>query len=378
MLGDPIAGPMEGLRFRSSRFDRHGNALDMCERICTRVACPQCHIEMPRALLEARTCFVSVVGAPGSGKSCLLGAASWSLRKCASQYGLSWIDVEPRLNVLLHDYETGLFLGTNGTSRKPLKTDLHGAVWYNQIRVGSRVEITPKPMFFEVTRDAVGEATEAETNEEGNLVRSTGASNRATPSILVLYDNAGEHFQPVAENAEPPYTRHLGRAQALLFVFDPTQTHSTEQSHRQDLILIEAMARVRRYRGLGSDSSIGVPLIVALTKADLWAKRIGLELSSKPIRPGNDVRLDRALIEQVSSHAGAFMAELFPELVQALGAFVEKVHWIPCSAFKTDVVDGPGKETIRPESEWAEVPLLMALSEATESQDQESTWPTKL
>lgn len=344
LQGDAIAGPLEGLRFRASRFDLDGNAIDMEDRVCTRVACPTCHIEMPRGLLECGTSFVSIVGAPGSGKSCLLGAASWSLRKCAGEYGCSWVDVEPRLNALLHGYESGLFSGKGGASRKPLKTEISGGDWYHQIRVGSRIEISPKPMFFRIGRPG------------------------AASSIMVLYDNAGEHFQPVAENAEPPHTRHLGRAQALLFVFDPTMTPSADRSHRQELILIETIARIRRLAGVDQNSKLTIPLIVALTKADLWGPKVGIDLSKRPIAPSKHVDLDREAIKEVGVRAEAFISEQFPELIQSLGAFVDRVHWVPCSAFRTSANAGTGIEEVQAESQWAEVPLLLAFDEASRKQ----------
>lgn len=343
LQGDRIAGPLEGLRFRASRFDLDGNAIDMEGRVCTRVACPSCHIEMPRALIESPTCFISIVGAPGSGKSCLLGAASWSLRKSAGQYGCSWVDVEPRLNSLLHGYESGLF-GAGGAMRKPLKTEVSGGDWYHQIQVGSRIESLPKPMFFRIARQG------------GNS------------SVIVMYDNAGEHFLPLAENAEPPHTRHLGTAQALLFVFDPTMVHTSNNSQRQELILIETVARIRRFAGVGQNSKLAIPVIIALTKADLWASKLGIDLSRPPVAPGKFIDLDRAKIDEVSGIARNFVGRSFPELMQSINAFVDNTHWIPCSSLKTDINSENGLEEIRPQATWSEVPILLAYDEVARSQ----------
>lgn len=340
LQGDSIAGPLEGLRFRSSRFDLDGNAIDMQGRVCTRVACPNCHIEMPRALLECPTTCISIVGAPGTGKSCLIGAASWSLRKWAGLFGYSWVDVEPRLNALLHGYESGLFQGVAGDVQKPPKTGVSGGDWYHQVRVGSRVEIAPKPMYFRIAR--------------------TGGA----PSVVVMYDNAGEHFQPVAANAQPSHTRHLGRAQALVFVLDPTAQKATERLHRQELILIEAVARIRRLAGLDQSAKLAIPLIVALTKADLWGKLVGLDLSRRPILAGSQGELDRAAIDSAASRAKSHVNNVFPELMQSLSAFADTVHWVPCSAIKTTKQEAMNAERVRPEPEWAEVPFLVAIAEA--------------
>jgi hypothetical protein len=330
LVGDPIAGPAEGLRFRSSRFDVQGNAIDPGGKVCTRLACPTCHAEFPRAMLESDSRFLSVVGAPGSGKTCLLGAASWSLRAYAGEYGCSWVDVDPRMNTLLHGYESGLFVtGVKGYS-KPPKTEVSGSDLYNQLRVGGKLQITPKPMYFRVG------------------LRMEGST------VLTLYDNAGEHFLPGPDNLDPVHTQHLGRADGLIFVFDPTQARAAGGVSRQELILIEAMARVRRYRGRDQGARIDTPLCVALTKADVWGREVGLDLASRPVRAGGQVGVDTERLEAVSQLAEKHFHVSAPELKQSIDAFSERVTWIPCSAL--------GADPDRVSPQWAEVPFLTALA----------------
>ncbi len=336
LQGDPTAGPAEGLRFRSSRFDLQGNGIDPEDRVCTRVACPRCHIEMPRALLEADTRFLSVVGAPGSGKTCLLGAASWSLREYAGEYGCTWVDVDPRLNALLHTYETGLFIPGSHAPKKPAKTEMGGANLYNQMNVGGRVQITPRPMYFRV----------------GTRLSGT--------SILTLYDNAGEHFLPGPDNAEPLHTGHLGRANALIFVFDPTQARHAGGVSRQELILIEAMARVRRYAGINQAAKLAVPLIVVLTKADVWANDSGMDLSTRPSAVGGLIGLDQDRIKEVSNTSRRIFHETAPEIVQSIAAFSDQVLWLPCSALGREV-DPLSHDALSIKPQWAEVPFLAAM-----------------
>ncbi len=329
LQGDPVSGPAEGLRFRSSRFDLQGNALDPEGRTCTRMACPACHVEMPRALLESETRFLSVVGAPGSGKTCLLGAASWSLRTYANDYGCSWVDVDPRLNMLLHGYESGLFVSGGAGPKRPPKTEVGGSNLYNQIMVGGRVQITPRPMYFRVG------------------LRMGGST------VLTLYDNAGEHFLPGPDNTEPLHTRHLGRADALIFVFDPTQSRAEGGTSRQELVLIEAMARIRRYAGLDQRARMQVPLIVALTKADVWAGKLDILLGDRPTTSGGQVGLDMDRLRQISKASCERFRDSAPELIQSINAFAEDVLWVPCSAL------GGDGTAVKPQ--WAEVPFLAGL-----------------
>jgi hypothetical protein len=336
LMGDPLAGPAEGLRFRSSRFDLQGNAIDPEGRMSTRIACPACHGEMPRALLESDARFVSVVGAPGSGKTCLLGAASWSLRTYAKDYGCTWVDVDPRMNTLLHGYESGLFLAGPGGVKRPPKTEVSGSSLYNQITVGGKVQITPKPMFFRVG------------------LRMQGST------VLTLYDNAGEHFLPGPDNLEPLHTRHLGRADALIFVFDPTQARAAGGTSRQELVLIEAMARIRRYGGLDQRARIRTPLIVALTKADTWAGDLGVDLSRRPMAEAGQVGVDIEQLRSTAERAVVKFRETAPELIQSISAFSENVLWVPCSAL--------GGDTQQVQPQWAEVPFLVALDAALRAQ----------
>jgi hypothetical protein len=118
--------------------------------------------------------------------------------------------------------------------------------------------------------------------------------------VVCLYDNAGEHFRPGMDSAAAPGTQHLARSRLLMFLFDPTQNprfrdrcraFSTDPQlagaarlTRQELILTEAAQRVRRYTGLPHDRRHDRPLVVVLTKSDVWAPLVGGQLR-EPIVP---------------------------------------------------------------------------------------------
>src|SRR4051812_37223964 len=76
LIGDPVAGDFEQRRFarHEIKFGRSGEALDPKGWIMTERACPRCHLQVPRDLLRRPPLFVSVVGAPRSGKSHFLTA----------------------------------------------------------------------------------------------------------------------------------------------------------------------------------------------------------------------------------------------------------------------------------------------------------------
>ena len=109
LLGDPIVGENEQMRFMPSKFTTSCMAVDPAGMQCHLVACPRCHFEISRASLELEPLFLSVVGAPASGKSFLLGSMTWTLRKSLSKFGYRFIDADPGANQTIHSYEQTLF-----------------------------------------------------------------------------------------------------------------------------------------------------------------------------------------------------------------------------------------------------------------------------
>src|SRR5687768_4272609 len=80
LVGDPIVKD-EPIRFLPTRFNLEGCAIDAREMVCRTLACPECHLVIPRVLLENPITFFSLVGSVGSGKSNLLAAMTWELRR---------------------------------------------------------------------------------------------------------------------------------------------------------------------------------------------------------------------------------------------------------------------------------------------------------
>lgn len=66
LLGDDVAGPDEPKRFRPLRFTPEGHALDARGTPCHELACPKCHLLLPRAMIDTRPLVVSIVGSPQS------------------------------------------------------------------------------------------------------------------------------------------------------------------------------------------------------------------------------------------------------------------------------------------------------------------------
>jgi hypothetical protein len=282
LLGDPLLGPEVAQRFKASRFTPDGQAIDPGGMPSSGMACPACHLEVPRSLVDLKPIFLSIVGAPASGKSYYLGTLTWELRRTLAQdFGFSLTDADSSMNRQLHEYEETLFFPSDPTSFVSLrKTEIQGEL-YNQVNFNGQVTRFPKPFLFNL-----------------KPLESNPASKRGGRSI-VLYDNAGEHFLPGADSSLAP-TTHLARAKYLLFIFDPTkdprfrslvrskdpQVQPGARLQRQDVILNEAANRIRRYLGIRQDQRVDKRLILVVSKMDVWADLLNTSLKKGYKTPG--------------------------------------------------------------------------------------------
>jgi len=363
LVGDPIVGSDESLRFLPTRFDRQGRAIDPGGAVCMRMACPVCHLEVPPALLEVGQTVVSVVGAPSSGKSVLLAAATFMMRSGLVVPGLDFTDIDPSLNDLTIDLEGTLF--KSATPEVPTmiaKTETSGRL-YRSYRRGDLRITAPKPQLFGIARGGVR-------------------------SVLALYDNAGEHFLP---GAVPPFeqaTRHLGVSSAIVLVIDPTQDPrvygplggrdhvaalggSSSAPGRADLVLVELVNRVRRQRGLSASEPLPLRVVVALSKHDLWSPLAPeIEDVLRSASTAHPMRApDGATLSHMHRGGVAFLERHLPEVLGAVRSVEPGFKVVPFSGLgRAPQLDASsGAMSIVPASVrpiWAAVPFIVALSEA--------------
>ena len=376
LLGDSVVGADAFRRFLPMRFTIEGDALDSNGQVCTQLACPRCHLEMPRAHIEMPPLFFSIVGVPASGKSYFLAAMSHGLRTQAGRLGFVFSDADPVGNAKLHMYEDQLFY--NADADRPVelpKTQQADPSLVRTVVVNGQAQTFPRPFQFQVMPVDAG----------------SPQSQKLYPfRSLVMYDNAGESFLPGADTAASPVTLHVAEAQALMFIFDPTQDPKFRQrvtsddpqlKHgirpgsggtlaRQEIILQEMAARVRRYRGLGATGTHNATLIMVLAKADLWCNLIGDDLNREPIVEGNPTKLDLPAIRAISVQCRTLMQQTCPEIVTTAEAFCSRVFYVPISSMGTSpmlVTDGDRSfYGIRPrdmQPRWVTVPALVALNQ---------------
>lgn len=375
LYGDEKLGDDELRRFLPSRFTPAGRAIDPGGSEVSEIACPKCHLKIPRRLCEIPIVFISILGAPGSGKSYLLASMIWQARQVmSSRFQMLLTDADAAMNARLIDYEERQFLSSTPEKLTWLpKTEEQGAL-YNRVQISDRPVNLPRPFLFTLSPG------EGHPNEDKKARISR---------ILCLYDNAGESFLPGADESIGPVTGHMARSDALLFCFDPTQDprfraacagetddpqmdaakRGARPTIRQDSILLEAINRVRLNAGLREDQKISATLVVLVTKWDAWQKLLPLDPETSPY--GKVARdryaLDENLILDVSAKLRELLRRTCPELVIAAASVSNEVLYIPVSAtgHRPELDPDTGQLGIRPKDikpQWAEVPLIYLLA----------------
>lgn len=374
LRGDAMLGPDAMRRFLPTRFDVDGNALDARGSVCRDLACPSCHLPISRGLLEANQLYFSLIGVPGSGKSYFTAAMTWRLRTLMPEaFGLTFTDLDVAANQALLDNEQTLFLEQGESERLVSieKTQMQGAN-YDPVHRGGQTVQLPRPFQFFLaanTKPADGETA-------------------LPPRVLNLYDNAGEHFLPGADNTLNPGTQHLARANALMFLFDPLQDARfraviASQSDdpqidqpsgaiRQDTILNEACARLRRYADLSPSAKFDQPLLILLAKSDAWIDLIeDLDLPNEPVKDSSTeqlsgVQVDTELVDETSRRLRDWLQNIAPEFVALAEGLHKHVAYLPVSALGgAPVRDASGLLMVRSGTlspRWVAAPVLYALA----------------
>ena len=380
LRGDALLGPEAMRRFLPTRFNVNGEALDARGHACHGLACPRCHLPIARGLLSANQLYFSLVGVPSSGKSYFTAALTWRLREALPRFfGATFSDLDPDANRELIENERTLFFSEAGAHTEPgtepnaepgmpaaqrvslEKTQMQGR-HYDPIRRDGQTVRLAHPFQFMLTRAGV------------------------PPRVLNLYDNAGEHFLPGADTTLNPGTRHLARANALMFLFDPLQDtrlrdaivggsndpQLTERvtTARQDTVLNEACARLRRYARLSDTEPLEHPLLVLVGKADTWIDLIdGVTLDDEPLTrdAAGRVVVDTARVEDVSRRVRAWLQRLTPEFVALAEGFHRHVVYMPTSALGgSPLLDTAGDALVveagRLRPRWVAAPVLYALA----------------
>jgi hypothetical protein len=386
LIGDPrLEDETEPRRFVPTRFTPDGAALDEKDTPSFELACPHCHLVVPRVVFERRdTVFLSIFGRTTSGKSYYLAALGRQFDTSFPQrFGLGVTEPHPASNKVIRDYKNRLFNNPDPDALVDIPaTNPTGRTHYQTVKNGGDLRNYPRPMFFQV----------APTGRHPNAKNPVRAMR-----TICLYDNAGEHFTPVWTKPNRPETEHLARSSAMLFVFDPTrepafvercrgasldpqfeETSNRKENEPQDVILATADQNVKKWLGREIADPLDTPLVVIVAKFDAWRHLVKGDLP--PFVTGRDgdltsihgFRVDE--VERVSARIRELLLALCPAIVATAERFSRHICYIPTSATGcSPVVDGrtPAghpvykfrRRSIQPI--WAEVPLLWILHRLT-------------
>jgi len=317
----------------------------------------------------------------------------WQLRKMmAKSFCTNFTDADPHMNRRIFDCETTLFTGSDDPHKlvRIDKTDVAGDIYIRTVVNGVETSLA-QPFTY---------TTEPMPNHP--LLQK---ANR-TRQVICVYDNAGEHFLPGMDHISAPVTRHMGKSDVLLFIFDPTQdvrfrAACTEQvndpqmnpaeaamqsdiqnrlsSTRQETVLTNILTQIRNLNLLPPHAKIKIPLIIVLSKYDAWQQLgkgkfpEGKTLQERnPWQPTTEKTVhvynpDR--VEKYSQILRELMLDLIPNLVSTAESAVERVTYIAISATGGPPEFGKQDEQgIRPlcyrpinvKPIWTEVPFLHA------------------
>ena len=286
LRGDLILGDDAFIRFLPTRFNTDGDALDSRSMPCQTLACPRCHLEIPRIFLNFVPLIFSMIGVPSSGKSYLLAAMTWELaRTLPERFRILFGDVDSGSNQTMLAFQRQLFLQGDSQDLAIIeKTQTDSNTHYASTNLEGQSVYLPRPFFYRIAPLA-GHPNERKSEK--------------VSKVLCIYDNAGEHFLPGMDTSLTPGTQHMAHSQVLMFVYDPVQDprfrkrcrdlscdpqlNSADSAGLQAPILTEAIKRIRQHSHMQLDAKLKQPLIVLVSKSDIWGELIDEDIREEPL-----------------------------------------------------------------------------------------------
>ena len=359
LRGDPVLGEDAQQRFLATRFNNAGQALDAMGLPCSEIACPHCRRKLPQGFLDMPHHIVSIVGDHAAGKSYYLGILTKFLPATLyRKFGIVFQDADPTGNAKLNEMRKTLFGAQTPAEAALKKTQERGEMYESLPRQG-RTVLLPTPFVYTVS---------SEQRDRENFA-------------VILYDIAGEYFQPGRRLADEPAALHVTRASGILYLFDPfnspefrrripdTADPQVEKKvfDQQDIIIAEMRSRIQLAKNLHAGEKIHTPIAFILGKFDAWRHLFAEEPLQDPI---TDCRLEQPVIDNNSDRLRLFLREVCPNIVGNLEALSENVRYFPVSSFGhtplkikigSEVAYSPDPAKIEPT--FVEVPLLWILSQ---------------
>lgn len=335
LIGDSVLGEAAQTRFLPNKFNAQGYAIDAKGMVCRDMACPRCHLKIPEILLEEKVDVISIVGAPASGKSYFITSMTSTVRRNLPEYfDYSFSDADVSMNYMLNQYEDMLFHNSTDAEVALPKTELEGANFASQVKLDGFTVNLPLPYIFTLRK--------IHDNNVGKGLMHN----------VVMYDNAGEHFEAGRDNVTNLATMHLINSSLIMFMFDPfkdskvvkdcnqsdPQANVALRSINQMQILREMINRIKKFRGMIANEKSDKLFIVLVPKYDAWRQSFPFELkdlSFTTIDKNYNYNLNLSIIELVSYSTRQWLLARVPEIVFESEAFFNTVYFLPMSALGT-------------------------------------------
>ncbi|MBR3926632.1 MAG: hypothetical protein IKJ58_07700 [Akkermansia sp.] len=330
LRGDNILGEQEMQRFQPQHMDAESFPLDSRGQRCTEQACPACHHKLPPIFGHTSQHIFSLIGVPGAGKSYYLAALIHELESLIPrEFGEPFRDTSPATNEPLNNMRMRLFTAGGPEDANIGKTQLREKRYHQVWKDGAFVNM-PRPFIYSLSK------------------------HEQTDSVI-LYDYAGESYEPGGSFAESVEAEHLKVADTLFFLFDPTTNpgfrtllkdvddpqlqKNLYPPGRQTQLLTATELRLRTSLNLPPGQKMTTPLAVIIGKSDSWLHLLGPEPLLPVVRNGrvrrdnvaaNSARLRKLLFHispQICTHAEAISDTVVYFAASALGkAPVEFTH----------------------------------------------------
>lgn len=301
LMGDPLLGEDEKLRFLPVKYNALGVPLDPMGVPARERACPHCHRRLPNTFMQMKNDIISIVGAPSSGKSYYLSILLHYMPEVFFKfYNVAFVDADPPLNAVINGMISNLF-SNSSDDHFLAKTQLEGGMYDKLIRHGKKVSL-PKPFVY--------------------IMRDLGDPSIQTS--LTFYDNAGEHFEPNINIDDSPGSLHVAFANGLVFLYDPLSSPAIrgklrnckdpqlirESVDQQPVILAEMSNRIKQIRNNSYD--LETPFAFIVNKCDAIKNLLDYSSFENPISNG---KFDFEIVAKNSKRIREFLLGIVPDVV---------------------------------------------------------------
>lgn len=333
LYGDSLLGEDSMKRFKPVHFGSQGLPIDERGSLCTEFACPHCHHKLPPFYDRVRQHIFSLVGVPAAGKTYYLTSLIHDLElQLPRDFGISFRDADPTGNAPLNEMRMRVFTAKTPQEAYIGKTRLQGRL-YRTVHCHGENYSMPYPFIYTI--------------------------NKSHSSYsLVMYDNAGENYEPARPIVQSIGSDHIKVASAIFFLFDPTTNPSFRAllkdtsdpqlktslypPGRQALMLSEMEIRLRTSLNVHPGEKIDKPLAVIIGKCDTWMPLLGPEpllpiVVQGKLRPKN--------MEANSDRLRELLFRICPHICMNAEAISEKVCYFAASSLGAPPVEFRDEET---------------------------------